>query len=907
MWDPNPVGTSGWSRYWNGHLALGTMYAYKVAAFNRGGMGPLSAEVRALPLAPPAGLAAVAGDQQVKLTWRASTGATRYAVFRSTRWEHHTFAPVATNVTALTFVDTGLINGRKYFYRVRALAEGGESARSPLVFAQPLPSPTPPPAVAPANLVSSLDGPKVTLTWGAVPGAASYRVFRTTTGTFDGTPIATVTTPTFTQTGLVTGVTYSYKVTARNAGGDGPASAVVVVTLPPATPPPAAAPQNLLSSLNNGTVTLTWDPVATATSYRVFRTTTSAFDTTPIATVTTPTFSQPGPAIGVTFSYRVAARNAGGDGPFSAVVSVTPPPPTPPPAAPSGVSAAPGNGQITVSWTPVTGATAYNVYRGTTAGGQAPAPVGPAIVAPPFVNTGLTNGTTFFYKVTAIGAGGEGARSAEVSATPQVPPPSADPTVISSFRLLRQSTWGPKPGDVDRIVRGGVDAFLAEQFAAAPSVYPDALFDQSVETAQEHFMSLAMSGPDQLRQRVAWALHKIWVVSAVEVNNSRAIITYYRLMMNGAFGNYRDLMKAVTLNPAMGRYLNMVNNRAQAFNNNIPANENYARELMQLFTLGLSQLNPDGTPMPGPVPTYSEDDVKALARILTGWTYGDGNAATVPTGRASENFGVPMEAIAANRNYHDVTAKTFLEERFDPGVDAATELDHALDVIFAHANVAPFVSRQLIQQLVTSNPSPAYVANVAAVFDSSRGDLGAVVRAILTHPEAALTTPTSGKLAEPVLFVLSQLRAFNATITDHPFMSTKVAEMGQNVFFPGSVFSYFSPGYRVRNTGTPPLGGPEFQGLTSVTALVRANFVGNVIGGRFGTDVTIDYTPFTSRAANAADLVDYVGLVFTGGRLSAQERSEIIAAVGASGTNAQERVRTAIYLTLVPGVSQVDR
>lgn len=817
MWDPNPVGTVERTHYRNSHLTFGTEYSYKVAAINRGGMGPLSGAAGAVPLAPPAGVTAVAGDGQAKLSWQASTGATSYTVYRST-WQRHAFRPVAIDVgAALTFVDMGLANGKKYIYRVRARAEGSASALSAWVL--------------------------------ATPGA-------------------------------------------------------------PPSPPPATAAANLKATLNNGQVTLTWDSVPTATSYRVFRSMTTTFDATPIATVTTPTFSQPGPASGITFSYRVAAHNAGGDGPFSAIVSVTE---QPPPAVPVGVSAAAGNGQITVSWTPVAGATAYNVYRGPTLGGQLPAPVGAAIAAPPFVNTGLINGTTFFYKVTAIGPGGESARSAEVSATPQAPPPSADPTLVSAFRLLRQSTWGPKPGDVDRIVSGGVDAFLAEQFAAPPSVYPDALFDQSVETSQEHFMSLAMTGQDQLRQRVAWALHKIWVVSAVEVNNSRAIVTYYRLMMRGAFGNYRDLMKAVTLNPAMGRYLNFVNNKAQRPTTtppNIPANENYPRELMQLFTLGLTVLNPDGTPVAGLVPAYTEDDVKALARIMTGWTYGDGDPATVPGNTAGENFGVPMEPVVATRGYHDTTAKTFLGEDFPAGIAAEAELDHALDVIFSHSNVGPFVSRQLIQQLVTSNPSPGYVADVAAVFNGSaggRGDLGAVVRAILTHPEAAMTTPTSGKLAEPVLFVLSQLRALNSTITNHPFMSDKVAEMGQGVFFPPSVFSYFSPGYRVRNTGAPPLGGPEFQGLTSVTALVRANFVGSLIGGRFGTNVTVDYTPFTSRAAIAADLVDYVGLVFTGGRLSPAQRAEIIAAVGASGTNAQERVRTAIYLTLVPGVSQVDR
>ena len=157
-------------------------------------------------------------------------------------------------------------------------------------------------------------------------------------------------------------------------------------------------------------------------------------------------------------------------------------------------------------------------------------------------------------------------------------------------------------------------------------------------------MSLALTGPDQLRQRVAWALHKIWVVSAVEADAAPGIVTYQRLFLHGAFGNYRDLMHAVTLNPAMGRYLTMLNNRSQAVTG-APANENYAREVMQLFTIGTSKLNPDGTPIIGaggvPAPTYTQDDVKALARIFTGWTFGDGNPATSPTGLATANFKGP--------------------------------------------------------------------------------------------------------------------------------------------------------------------------------------------------------------------------------------------------------------------------
>jgi uncharacterized protein (DUF1800 family) len=207
------------------------------------------------------------------------------------------------------------------------------------------------------------------------------------------------------------------------------------------------------------------------------------------------------------------------------------------------------------------------------------------------------------------------------------------------------------------------------------------------------------------------------------------------------------------------------------------------------------------------------------------------------------------------------------------------------------------------------------VAAIAGVFADNgggvRGDLGAVVRAILLHPEASVATENSGKLAEPVLFIVSLLRGLAANVADHPFMSTNASDMGQKVFFPPSVFSYFSPGYRVRGTnptGGLPLVGPEFQILTSVTALVRANFVGDLLARRFGDNVTVDYTPFTSRARDAAALVDYCNLLFMGGRMSPQERREIITAVRVSPIESlNERVRTALYLTLVLAQSQVDR
>ena len=221
---------------------------------------------------------------------------------------------------------------------------------------------------------------------------------------------------------------------------------------------------------------------------------------------------------------------------------------------------------------------------------------------------------------------------------------------------------------------------------------------------------------------------------------------------------------------------------------------------------------------------------------------------------------------------------------------------------------APFISRQLIQQLVTSSPRSQYISDIAGVFSSSGGNLAAVVRAILLHEDArgvSAGTPPPAKLSEPVLFAVSMLRGLNAAVTDTPFLSDLTAEMGQNVFFPGSVFSYFSPNFRVPNSGTPPLFGPEFQILTSVTSLERANFVGRLLAGQFGSAVTVDYTPFMNLAATPDALIEHVNQLFMGGRMSDAERARIRTAVMTS-TDARERVRTALYVALIAAQAQVD-
>ena len=329
VWGAEPIATVWKSHFNNYQLVNGSLHAYKVAAFNRGGMGPVSAVVSATPLAPPANLEAVGGERQVTLTWQASTGAASYIVMRGVSWER--LAQVGGNVTGTRFVDTGLTNGVKYIYRLRAIAPNSQSRLSRAAWAKPQ---GPPPAQAPANLSATAGSKFIKLTWSAVSGATSYRVFRTTNGTFPTTPLATVTAPSFKNEGLTNGVAYSYRVTARNGSGDGPASAAVTAT--PDAPP--AGPINLTATGGDRLVTLGWTPVTGATSYRVYRgTATNAQGATAISPLdlATSAFVDNTVSNGTTYFYKVTAvRNGGGERrapPRPARCRKAPPrPPTPP-------------------------------------------------------------------------------------------------------------------------------------------------------------------------------------------------------------------------------------------------------------------------------------------------------------------------------------------------------------------------------------------------------------------------------------------------------------------------------------------------------------------------------------------------------------------------------------------------
>ena len=490
-------------------------------------------------------------------------------------------------------------------------------------------------------------------------------------------------------------------------------------------------------------------------------------------------------------------------------------------------------------------------------------------------------------------------------------------TPAAAVRFLEQSSFGPTPETVNQVSQLGFDNYLQGQFGAPTSIYPDpAASDSGLGNVQKQFFLNSVNDSDQLRMRVAFALNELWVVSGNKVSDPTGYTNYVRALTKDAFGNYYDVMKDVTLTPAMGNYLDMVNNDKPA--NGQHANENYARELMQLFTLGLSQLNPDGTPVIDqstgePVPSYTQDDVMALGRSLTGWTYPTQSGATLQR-HNPQFFGGPMVPFDSN---HDGGQKTFLGQNISGGQSAAQELDSVLTVIFNHPNLPPFVSRQLIEKLVTSNPSPAYVQRVAAAFSSGkfnnygggkRGDLQATIAAILLDSEArrgdtaATADPNDGKLREPVVMVVSVARAFHAQ-TDGSGFTSAASNLSQNLFNPGSVFNFFPPDYLIPGTN---LNGPEFAIFNTNTSLARVNFINTMVYGSISS-TKIDMTPIIN-AGSPDQMIAALDTLFLHNTMSDSMKQTILTAMNAvNTTDTKNQARAAIYLVLSSSQYQVQR
>jgi len=535
----------------------------------------------------------------------------------------------------------------------------------------------------------------------------------------------------------------------------------------------------------------------------------------------------------------------------------------------------------------------------------------PAVVVSPTLLTasalGIASTTTFSLQVSNPDPGS--ATSNTVTANVQTA------NVTANSRLLDQASWGPTIADIAHVQSVGLQGWLNEQFAAPQTQIPlppatlPTYCNTTVACVQQSFFQNALSGPDQLRQRVAFALSQIFVISAVEIPRGDAMASYFNMLSRDAFSNYLTIMKDVTLSGGMGAYLNMVNSDKPNTTIGQIANENYARELMQLFSLGTELLNPDGTPMldssMNPTQPYTEAQVQAFAKAFTGWTYArsDGTTPTFPN--TTQYFGASMVPIDA---HHDMTGpKAVLNNATLPaGQTAQQDLDGALQNIFNHPNVGPFVARQLILHLVSSNPSPAYISRVAAAFNGSgtRGDMKAVIQAILTDPEArggdvpANAQAGEGHLREPVLYITNLLRGLSVQASDPNAFASSLqgfgTNMGQRVMYSPSVFNYFSPDYVIPGT---TIFGPEFQLLTTATTIVRQNFADSVVRNALGGGTLIDLTSFSNLAANPQQLVDTLDVIFTHGALPSAHKSAIVTAVNAvPASNALDRAKVAVYL-----------
>jgi len=498
-------------------------------------------------------------------------------------------------------------------------------------------------------------------------------------------------------------------------------------------------------------------------------------------------------------------------------------------------------------------------------------------------------------------------------------------TPREAARFLDQATWGPTPASMAAFEQMGIVDWLNAQFALNTSDLPDqAMLDaagksnNNLAPVQAAFFQNTLTGDDQLRQRVAFILSQIWVVSATSgVSPAYAFPPYWRIFRDNAFGNYRDVIKAVTLSPAMGRYLNMANNNKANAARGTAANENYARELMQLFTLGLTQLNPDGSPVVdgsgNPVATYDQTTVTNMAKVLTGWTY-----PTAPGGKAQVNnpayYIGQMFAVEAE---HDTSAKTIFGGITIPaGQTAEQDLESLLNALMAQPTMAPFVCQQLIEHLVTSNPSPAYIQRISQVFENDGtgtvGNLQAVITAILTDQEAragdgaqSAITANFGHLREPILMLSNLLRGLGATAAAANGIAGSATNLSQDLFYSPSVFSYFSPQYRTEHG----LLGPEFQIYSTQTAASRADTVNTLLYGTLA-GVRVNLDPFAAMAGNTTNLLNYIGEVFLHNSMSSALEVAMTDAVNAAtGTTAAAKAtakaQAALYVALTSSEYQV--
>ncbi|MEP6993417.1 MAG: DUF1800 family protein [Acidobacteriota bacterium] len=511
-------------------------------------------------------------------------------------------------------------------------------------------------------------------------------------------------------------------------------------------------------------------------------------------------------------------------------------------------------------------------------------------------------------------------------------------------RLLEQASWGPTDADVSTVLGRGTLGWLADQYSATASSYalqtlwpediPDScddacrLTNYSIYPLQTRFFTSALYNSDQLRQRVSWGLHKIIVVSADTIPYASQMAPYLRILDQNAFGSYRDILYQVTLNPAMGAFLNT--NTSTKYD----PNENYAREILQLFSIGTELLNQDGTTQNDvdgkPLASYDQSVIDQFKRVYTGWYFPE---ITCPPPNGADVCNDYISPMTLDGDYHDTDEKDlfvgFLPNPtvLPAGQSGDQDLNGAIDAIFQHPNVGPYVARELIHSLVTSNPTPAYVERVAGFFNDSgasvRGNLWAVVKAILLDPEARTSPsdPVYGHLKEPVLYANNLLRAFHARSADGSGLSDghlnpQTTDMGQGVFRPPTVFSYFPQAY-VAPPASAGVLGPEFGIMNASTSLKRANWVNTMVfwGGieanpddnsPLGT--SLDFSELQALAVNTDNLVDRLNRLLMHDTMSDALRGSIVDAVNAiDPADPYFRGQQALYLVVVASQYQTQR
>ncbi len=521
------------------------------------------------------------------------------------------------------------------------------------------------------------------------------------------------------------------------------------------------------------------------------------------------------------------------------------------------------------------------------------------------------------------------------------------------IRFLEQATFGPTAELDQRIRRIGLRTWLADQFeetyptfaypefplmsATPPSTcdgnatVPDSdplCFRNvySMYPMQNWFFKEAFYGNAQLKHRATWALSQMWVISGVDIQQSRHLSEYYKIIGRNAFGNYRTLMQEMTLNPGMGDYLDMV----RSTKNN--ANENYAREILQLFSIGLFQLNQNGTvkldATGNAIPTYDQTTVNNFTKVFTGWGFCEVTA-SCPNRGSGSNFIDPM---LLNQNNHNVEAKTLLDypnpvnKNIPAGLNGTAELSLALDNIYNHPNVAPFVSRFLIQHLVTSDPTPAYVGRVSAVFEANRTSptqLKEVVKAILLDPEArgnVKTDPNYGKLREPVQLATNLLRQFNVQSADGTaqsdgYVAPQTNNMAQNVFYSPTVFNFYRAELYRSRTGIKRTGICDYddrhrdfprQFCQHDSFRTRQRQPAGRSERHF--DQSDGNAAFAAADTTSNQLLDALNTKMMHGTMTAQNQSTMLTAINAvAATDPLTRAKTAIYLIATSSQYQVQR